>query len=399
MNRLDAHQDVFTDLSTLENIRSKGRESDAEGIKEVAKKFESMFVHMMLKSMREASKPFESEGFGNSFESDHHRDMYDQQLALSMTSGRGIGIADSLSKQLMGQYGIDNPDAQKGLGASSLGNNLSAYNAKRSRDALGSSDLLTDRLNPTVKRIETVLSETEKAQQQQEDFADKLLFDEPLFGTPQKISVDAHVRVDVKNSVVPTSSSNLASTVSIAPLKHADHLENLNQSPDSFVKAMYPAAIQAATTLGVDPKVLVAQAALETGWGKHISTHKDGDSSFNLFNIKADNRWDGDQVRKETIEYRQGQPLREVASFRSYDSYQHSFNDYVDFIKTSSRYQNTLQHSASPHDYMQGLQDAGYATDPKYTEKVIRIMNSDYLSGYSASSSVASRQDNGEGSK
>lgn len=104
-------------------------------------------------------------------------------------------------------------------------------------------------------------------------------------------------------------------------------------SPESFVQQLWPLAQQAADRIGVKPEVIIAQAALETGWGKHVINHKDGQSSHNLFNIKADKRWDGDHAAIGTVEYRGGVAVKEQAQFRSYDSYQQSFDDYVDFYK------------------------------------------------------------------
>ena len=101
--------------------------------------------------------------------------------------------------------------------------------------------------------------------------------------------------------------------------------------------------------------------------------HSDGRSSFNLFNIKADKSWQGKHVNKRTLEFEQGQPKKRMARFRSYGSWQQSFLDYARFIKTNPRYQQALKVSADPERYMHELQKAGYATDPEYGHKVMRI--------------------------
>jgi flagellar protein FlgJ len=144
-------------------------------------------------------------------------------------------------------------------------------------------------------------------------------------------------------------------------------------SHSEFVETLMPYAEQAADELEVAPQVLIAQAALETGWGQHVQKLPNGKSSYNLFNIKADSRWNGDSLKVKTLEYRDGIAQQERASFRAYDSYAESFRDYVDFIKTNPRYEMALDTVADPEGYVKGLQDAGYATDPHYADKVINI--------------------------
>ena len=99
-----------------------------------------------------------------------------------------------------------------------------------------------------------------------------------------------------------------------------------------------------------------------------------GASSHNLFGIKADGRWDGAQVRKETLEYEQGVAVRRREYFRTYDSFEQSFSDYVAFLKSSPRYAEALQKTDDPAAYFQSLQAAGYATDPAYADKILRVM-------------------------
>ncbi|MCK5386743.1 MAG: flagellar assembly peptidoglycan hydrolase FlgJ, partial [Gammaproteobacteria bacterium] len=150
-------------------------------------------------------------------------------------------------------------------------------------------------------------------------------------------------------------------------------------SPEEFTQHILPYAQKAAKELGVSPLVLVSQAALETGWGKAVTRHQDGSSSFNLFNIKADNRWDGDRVIKSTLEYDNGLAKYEKASFRSYDSYADSFDDYVDFLRTNSRYGHALRNQGNDKLFIQDLHKAGYATDPNYADKVLNILQRDSM--------------------
>jgi len=121
--------------------------------------------------------------------------------------------------------------------------------------------------------------------------------------------------------------------------------------------------------------VLVAQAALETGWGKFVVRKSDGQNSFNLFNIKADHRWDGDRAAKSTVEYESGSAHQKKANFRVYESFEDSFNDYVKFLQESPRYSDALAVASDDASFVKRLQQSGYATDPKYAQKIERIMN------------------------
>jgi flagellar protein FlgJ len=151
------------------------------------------------------------------------------------------------------------------------------------------------------------------------------------------------------------------------------------ETPADFVATLLPLAQRLAPEIGVDPRVLVAQAALETGWGRHISQDSSGRNSRNLFNIKADSSWQGERVGVSTLEYRGGVAVRESAAFRAYGSFEQSFEDYVSFLQQNPRYRQALEQAADPEAYLQELQAAGYATDPAYAKKIGRIFDSELL--------------------
>jgi flagellar protein FlgJ len=150
----------------------------------------------------------------------------------------------------------------------------------------------------------------------------------------------------------------------------------------SFIEQLQPHAEAAGKKLGVNPGLLLAQAALETGWGQSIIQNKDGSSSHNLFGIKAGQRWAGDRAEVSTLEYREGVAIREQAEFRSYKNFTESFEDYVNFLAEQPRYAEALENSANPEHFANSLQQAGYATDPKYAEKIVAIYNRENLAGY-----------------
>ena len=144
--------------------------------------------------------------------------------------------------------------------------------------------------------------------------------------------------------------------------------------------------------MGVEPKAIMAQAALETGWGKFIIHQADGKNSHNLFGIKADHRWNGESARVSTLEYRNGIAKKEVAPFRSYDSYEHSLRDYGKFILNSSRYTDAVKNGESIKAYSEGLQNGGYATDPNYAKKIQRIAGGDVLNQAIENAVVSTKQ-------
>jgi flagellar protein FlgJ len=145
-------------------------------------------------------------------------------------------------------------------------------------------------------------------------------------------------------------------------------------SPESFISEMWEHAKTAAQKIGLNPAVMIAQAALETGWGKHVIAKQDGGSSFNLFNIKADRAWQGEHAKKMTLEFEQGLPVQKHASFRAYESIKDSINDYVDFLQSNPRYSQALNNTDKPEQYLDELQQAGYATDPNYAEKIKNVL-------------------------
>lgn len=147
-------------------------------------------------------------------------------------------------------------------------------------------------------------------------------------------------------------------------------------SADGFLKSLWHGAKTAAGMLGVHPGVLLAQAALETDWGKKILSNEHGKSTHNLFNIKANNHWEHDVASVTALEQKNGLLVRENAKFRQYDNYHESFIDYANLIKNNPRYQDAVKNSYKPEAYVTELQKAGYASDTNYANKIMKIFNS-----------------------
>lgn len=186
--------------------------------------------------------------------------------------------------------------------------------------------------------------------------------------------IPSNTHFQARNMVVPQNRVQLEKTVmpKTAPLFSVS-------SPSEFVAAIRPYAEIAAKKIGLDANVLIAQSALETGWGQKIPQHASGESSFNLFGIKADQRWQGERVVIKTTEFKEDRFVTEKAEFRAYHSVQESIDDYVQFIKQQPRYKTAVLHVNDAEQYLHELKKAGYATDPEYDYKIIRIMRGRFV--------------------
>ena len=142
---------------------------------------------------------------------------------------------------------------------------------------------------------------------------------------------------------------------------------------EQFVTRMLPAAQRASQETGVPAQLIMAQAALESGWGRREIRTQDGSTSYNVFGIKADKSWKGPVAETATTEYVNGVAQKTRAAFRAYGSYEEAFSDYAKFLVTNPRYSNVLA-TRDPAEAAHGLQRAGYATDPEYGGKLVRIM-------------------------
>lgn len=153
-------------------------------------------------------------------------------------------------------------------------------------------------------------------------------------------------------------------------------LKLLPKDATDFVKQLAPYAQQAAEKLGVSVRAVLAQAALETQWGKHLPTHSNGNTSNNLFGMKAGSSWGGDKVSVPTLEFEDGVAVQKRAQFRSYDNPGQSFDDYAQLLANNPRYAKALNHGEDVVGFAKGLVNGGYATDPSYAQKIIAIANS-----------------------
>lgn len=151
---------------------------------------------------------------------------------------------------------------------------------------------------------------------------------------------------------------------------------NASQAPHvrSFQEKLAAHADEAAAATGIPAKFMLGQAALESGWGKREIKNADGSTSHNLFGIKAGPGWTGKTTTAVTTEYVNGTPVTRREKFRAYDSYADSFKDYAKVIANNPRYEKVMSAGGDAAAFAQGLQKAGYATDPHYATKLTRII-------------------------
>jgi flagellar protein FlgJ len=281
---------MYTDLNGLEAL--KKAPSSPRTIGAVAAQVEALFLQMMLKSMRDANAAVGEDDN----EMGMYQDMFDKQIALTMSQHQDLGLTALLTRQLSGTSA-----------------------AAGSTGAVGSTAL-------------------------------------PSAATTGR-----------------TPAGGLVPQVRGAP-SSADG-ETVLQSAGDFVSRVLPTIRDAAQALGVNPLGLLAQAALETGWGKRMARTADGVASLNLFGIKADENWDGARATASTVEYSGGVATQRHAAFRVYGTVEDSVKDFVNLLKNSPRYHQVLAAGQDAQAYIDSIGRSGYATDPGYTNKLNEILN------------------------
>lgn len=277
--------DTYTDYKALKATPS---DNSPEGIRKAAKQFESVFLHLWLKSMREANAAFGEGSYLSSPTMEAHQQMLDGEMALNLSNSGGIGLAEVIERQLSG------------------------------------------------------------------------------LGTPVRREVDV-----LDSASVALRSS--ARTPDEGPVPEAE-------DKASFIDRLSKAVDVALSGTPLPKLGVLAQAALETGWGKHVIAGNAGGSSFNLFGIKATG-WNGPSVTTSTQEYLGGRFVQREEAFRAYDSLETAAADYVGVLQGSERYQGLFESAGevagdalqSVRRFAENLQKGGYATDPGYADKIVDV--------------------------
>jgi flagellar protein FlgJ len=290
----------FANPQRLNSLRAAGDTADAR--RAVAKQFEALFLDLMIRQMRQASSVIDG-GLVDNDRLELQQGLFDEQIALSLARGRGIGFADALLR------GFGGPG--------------SANLTRRAGEPLGIAS-----------------------------------FDGP--GTGAALAARA------------AEPAPVAATQALPQPPDEAHALAAGD-PASFVAALWPHAVNAARRLGTLPGVLIAQAALETGWGRSLPRDQHGESSLNLFGIKADRDWQGSRAVVPTLEFVNGVPEQKREPFRMYRSIGEAFDDYVALLESRPRYAEAIG-ERSPAAYAEALQRGGYATDPDYARKILDIL-------------------------
>ncbi|WP_315710347.1 flagellar assembly peptidoglycan hydrolase FlgJ [Brenneria uluponensis] len=284
------------DVQSLNKLRNEvAKSNDPEGLKKVAHQVESLFVNMMLKSMRSA---LPQDGLFNSDQTRLYTSMYDQQIAQDI-SAKGLGLADMMVKQLGKNY-KEQPDS----------------NAGNTPMPLKRDDFISSALSPAL--VGEFLRRSNPDSQERE--------------LPQ---------------LPPTS--------------------------ESFTDRLSVPSMIASLKTGIPHHLIMAQAALESGWGRREIMTNDGKPSHNLFGVKAGNNWDGKVADVLTTEFENGKAYKVKEKFRVYDSYLESISDYISLLTNNSRYKEVVNANTA-EDAAYALQRAGYATDPRYGDKLVQII-------------------------
>jgi flagellar protein FlgJ len=281
---------------------------------------------MMLKSMRDTVP---QDGPGNSQQTKMFQGMLDEQYASALSQGRGLGLADMIVRQFKakGLVAASNDDPSVGTdGASS-----SAATRGLSADP---SSLSVQDLNPARM---------------------------PAVNLPSGNPLSSPA---VKNKMISGVDQSAVSSSSSSPL-----VAGVSSAVSTFKEKMADFAASASQATGIPAHFLLAQAGLESGWGKHQPLTSNGSPSYNLFGIKAGPNWNGPVVKATTTEVINGVSQKVVQTFRAYSSYTEAFHDYASLLSGSARYAKALA-SNTAQDFSNALQKAGYATDPAYSQKI-----------------------------
>jgi flagellar protein FlgJ len=321
----DLSQRFALDVQGFAKLSAQAKASPQAGMKVAAQQFDAVFTQMMLKSMRDATP---QDGPFDSHDTATFTSMMDQQLSQHL-SQKGIGVADAMLKQLMRNQGMQVSGANGANGAGGAGGLAGMANALGGGS--GGDEGQTAALNALAK----------------------------AYGNAQA------------NGQLAMGKGYSANSALTPPLKG----DGSSPKVDAFVDKLAAPAQAASAATGIPARFIIGQAALESGWGKSEIKKADGTTSHNVFGIKATKDWTGKTVSTLTTEYVHGKPQRVVEKFRAYDSYQEAMTDYASLLKGNPRYAQVINSAHDVKGFANGMQRAGYATDPHYAKKLMSIMD------------------------
>jgi flagellar protein FlgJ len=336
---------AYSDVNRLSQIKTQGQ----AGIRAAAQQFESLFIDMMMTSMRQAGSAFADGDYTSSDATKMQQEMLDHQWAVHISENGGVGLADVIVKQLSGTLSPKHASSQltmqkvADVPASAASNAMPASAA--AEPAPGSDPVAPEwTLGSMLANV----------------WAPK---------APAPVETATATPAAPPNKTVGAADDDPALTVTTMGSK-----DSAFDTPNDFVAKVLPVLKNALAGTGLNPLMVLAQGALETGWGAHVIHDANGDSSHNLFNIKASADWNGPAVEVSTVEFRGGQPMQQRDRFRAYDSVEAAVRDYLSVLKGDQRYQRALDAAQDPSRFADELYKAGYATDPHYAAKIVRVL-------------------------
>ncbi len=333
----------YSDVNRLSQIKTLGQ----DGIRAAAQQFESLFIDMVMTSMRQAGSAFADNDYTSSEATKMQQEMLDHQWAVHIAENGGVGLADVIVRQLSGTLGqTHRPVLQPGSSAEPAPAAEEPTAAPQSASTTPSLPL--DSVPPEWTSGPLPMLDA--------------LPPQPLVAGQPVAPPEPVVR-----------SGDDDDDLTVTPMGTKD---NAFDGPSDFIDKVLPVLKTALAASGLNPLAVLAQGALETGWGAHVIHTAAGDSSHNLFNIKASSDWEGPSVEVSTLEFRGGVPVRQRDRFRAYESVESAVRDYVSVLKGDSRYQRALDVAQDPARFADELQKAGYATDPHYAAKLLRVLTS-----------------------
>ncbi len=333
---------AFTDISRFGALRSEAGKNPGEAVGKVAREFEALFIEMMLSSARKAAIK------GGMFEShalELYKEMFDTQAARVLAEQGTLGFDQAISR--FADIEAQNGSTQSAVVAHSYPGQPEANQKSETKESAPSEEEM-GLFIPAIR-------------------ADLPI---PTYNYPVSKPQSAGEIQISGEKILPPKADIPGMSVSAVQSDRVEATEQYN-----FSQAIATHANEAARKLGTEPAILIAQAALETGWGAHVIPGEAGASSNNIFGIKATSRWQGDASQVTTLEFLGGRPINTKASFRRYPDIKSAFDDYVNFVTNNPRYSKALAHASDGDSYIRELAKAGYATDPKYAEKIISIKN------------------------
>ncbi len=340
------------DAGALTALREQAKTSPDKALSAAATQFEAVFLQMMMKSMREASP---QDGPLDSDATRMYTSMFDEQIAQTMAK-RGTGLGKVIEAQLSRAL----PRAPAAAG---VGETAAAGTAMPLHPAAKTMPLNTPQKALPIKRTSGVAMPLHVAA--------------PASAAGVSATTAASAYARTAGTATGTRAASATPAAAAAPATTSSRTASwLPDSIRQFVDKLRPAAEAAAKAIGLPVQYLLAQAGLETGWGKHQPKDAASGESHNLFGIKAGQAWKGKVVEASTHEVVAGASVATKAKFRSYDSYETAFGDFAKMIRGSHRYAKALTPGADAATYANALQKGGYATDPAYAAKLTRAIRS-----------------------